>query len=114
MGGGSAQLLQDHNQLASSQELHLEEVYYSILAYNICKLMATLPRSFSSGEHSAHSVVGGSNGTTRAAAAAAKAKVKKSKKLSWTLGRKKSRDEAFVADGSGKLVQFAAAVVSYD
>ena len=68
--------------------------------------MATLPRSFSSSEHSAHSVVGGSNGTTRAAASG-KAKVKKSKKLSWTLGRKKSRDEAFVADGSGKLVQAA-------
>ena len=58
--------------------------------------MATLPRSFTTGEHSDHS---SSNGT-----AAAKAKVKKSKKLSWTLGRKKSRDEAFVADGSGELV----------
>ena len=58
--------------------------------------MATLPRSFSTGDRSSRSVT--SNGT----AAASNAKVKKTKKLSWTLGRKKSRDEAFVADGSGK------------
>lgn len=53
--------------------------------------MATLPRSFTkSGKAQG-------NGT-----AAEALKYKKSKKISWTLGRKKARDEAFVADGSGK------------
>ena len=58
--------------------------------------MATLPRSFSTG------VQPQGNGAPVTAAAAAAAKHKKSKKISWTLGRKKSRDEAFVADRSGK------------
>lgn len=57
--------------------------------------MATLPRSFTTGGQTQ------SNGGVAAAAPTA-AKHKKSKKISWTLGRKKSRDEAFVADGSGK------------
>lgn len=39
--------------------------------------------------------------------AAGTGKYKKSKRLSWTLGRKKSRDEAFVADGSGKVLAIA-------
>ena len=59
--------------------------------------MATLPRSFTTGGQTQ------SNGS--AAVAAAAAKHKKSKKISWTLGRKKTRDEAFVADGSGKPTQ---------
>ena len=59
--------------------------------------MATLPRSFSTGG-------GQSHGNGGVAAAATAAKHKKSKKISWTLGRKKSRDEAFVADGSGKYI----------
>lgn len=56
--------------------------------------MATLPRAYSTSEQSkagGEAAVGGGGGG-----------YKKSKRLSWTLGRKKSRDEAIVADGSGK------------
>ncbi len=58
--------------------------------------MATLPRGFTTS----------SSGTEMAqeGAAGVKYKKSKSKRLSWTLGRKKSRDDAFVADGSGKLL----------
>ena len=62
-----------------------------------CRLdlaMATLPRTFSSSDKKSQS-----NGAAMGQSAG---KYKKSKRLSWTLGRKKSRDEAFVADGSGK------------
>jgi hypothetical protein len=58
--------------------------------------MATLPRSYNS-----------TTTTTdkkSAADAAGGTKYKKSKRLSWTLGRKKSRDEAIVADGSGEAL----------
>ena len=33
------------------------------------------------------------------------AKPKKTKRLSWTLGRKKGKDEAYVADRSGKSLR---------
>ena len=56
--------------------------------------MATLPRNY--------------NSTTTAKQgpdAAGPGKYKKSKRLSWTLGRKKSRDDqAIVADGSGEVL----------
>ena len=52
--------------------------------------MATLPRSYNS------------TTTTDKNSAADASKYKKTKRLSWTLGRKKSRDEAIVADGSGE------------
>ena len=62
--------------------------------------MSTLPRSFShqpeSNKHR-HTVSTGATATAMPAK-----QVKKSKRLSWTLGRKKSRDEPYVADGSGK------------
>lgn len=53
--------------------------------------MATLPRNFSTSEKPE------SNGREGA-------KIKKSKRLSWTLTRKKTREEAFVEDGSGEEV----------
>lgn len=67
--------------------------------------MATLPRAFSTGDKTASK----SNG---AAVGGNAGKYKKSKRLSWTLGRKKSRDEAFVADGSGKILIHSMIVAS--
>jgi len=69
--------------------------------------MATLPRSFSTGGQAQGN---GAPAAATAAAAVAAAKHKKSKKISWTLGRKKSRDEAFVEDGSGKAGPLLAAL----
>ena len=67
--------------------------------------MSTLPRAYkseSSMGHGTHSLA--PNGHSQAGAAVPVHKSKKSKRLSWTLGRKKSRDEPYVADGSGKNV----------
>ncbi len=63
--------------------------------------MATLPRGFTTS--SSGTEMAPSNGAQEGAAGV-KYKKSKSKRLSWTLGRKKSRDDAFVADGSGKLL----------
>ena len=62
--------------------------------------MATLPRAYSASSSS-----GPGNGS--AAVAAAAMKHKKSKKISWTLGRKKGREEVYVEDGSGKIIETA-------
>ena len=62
--------------------------------------MTTLPRSYKSDSNMTRpSKAAQSNGQ---AAAMPANKHKKSKRLSWTLGRKKSRDEPYVADGSGE------------
>ena len=58
--------------------------------------MATLPRT-----HAASDEKPRSSGSAEIASGV-KHKSKKSKRLTWTLGRKKARDEAFVADRNGE------------
>ncbi len=59
--------------------------------------MSTLPRPR---PHKSDSTVTNKE-PRQSGAAAMPTKHKKSKRLSWTLGRKKARDEPYVADGSG-------------
>lgn len=63
--------------------------------------MSTLPRFFSRSRSSDQSARTQQNAHSTNEAAMS-TKYKKSKRLSWTLGRKKARDEPYVADGSGK------------